>query len=86
MEKSDAVNQLIIATFEYDREEPMRSLAELKKEAADINLQIRRLLLNHNSFSEGIADKLMVVASITTLREQLVKIQREIRVRFPDEE
>lgn len=64
----------------------MRSLAELKKEAADINLQIRRLLLNHNSFSEGIADKLMVVASITTLREQLVKIQREIRVRFPDEE
>lgn len=64
----------------------MRSLAELKKEAADINLQIRRLLLNNNSFGEGIADKLMVVASITTLREQLVKIQREIRVRFPDEE
>jgi hypothetical protein len=64
----------------------MRSLAELKKEAADLQLQIRRLLLNGNSFDEGIADKLTVIATITTLREQFVKIEREIRVRFPEEE
>ncbi|MBS1526860.1 MAG: hypothetical protein JST19_14490 [Bacteroidetes bacterium] len=64
----------------------MRSLAELKQEAADLNLQIRRLLLGKNSFNEGIADKLTVIATISTLREQLVKIQREIRIRFPGEE
>ena len=63
----------------------MRSLEELKQEAADLNLQIRRLLLGKNSFDEGIAGKLAVISTITTLREQLVKIQKEIRVRFPDE-
>ncbi|MDB5023682.1 MAG: hypothetical protein JWP78_1437 [Mucilaginibacter sp.] len=62
----------------------MRSLAELEKEFGEINLQIRKLLLNKNSFEEGIADKLTVIATITTLRAQLVKIHREIRVRFPD--
>ncbi|MBS1501518.1 MAG: hypothetical protein JST32_05620 [Bacteroidetes bacterium] len=64
----------------------MRSLADLKQEAADLNLQIRRLLLGKNTFEEGIADKLTVIAAITSLREQLVKVQREIRVRFPDAE
>jgi hypothetical protein len=64
----------------------MRTLAELKQEAADILLQIRRLLLGKNSFEEGIADKLTVIATITTLRDQLVKIQQEIRVRFPEED
>ncbi len=62
----------------------MRSLAELEKEFNEINLHIRKLLLNNNSFDEGIADKLTVVATITTLRQQLVKIHREIRERFPD--
>jgi hypothetical protein len=64
----------------------MRSLAELRKEAAEMQLKIRKLLLGKNSFEEGIADKLTVIATITTLREQLVKIQKEIRVRFPDAE
>jgi hypothetical protein len=64
----------------------MRSLAELRKEAAEMQLQIRKLLLGRNSFEEGIADKLTVIATITTLREQLVKIQKEIRLRFPDAE
>jgi len=64
----------------------MRSLAELKNEAAEMQLKIRKLLLGKNSFEEGIADKLTVIATITTLREQLVKIQKEIRIRFPDAE
>ena len=64
----------------------MRSLAELKKEADEIQLKIRKLLLGKNSFEEGIADKLTTIATITTLREQLVKIQKEIRLRFPDAE
>ena len=64
----------------------MRSLAELKKEADEMQLRIRKLLLGKNSFEEGIADKLTTIATITTLREQLVKIQKEIRIRFPDAE
>ena len=64
----------------------MRSLAELKNEAAEMQLKIRKLLLGKNSFEEGIADKLTTIATITTLREQLVSIQREIRIRFPDAE
>jgi hypothetical protein len=64
----------------------MRSLAELRKEADEIQLKIRKLLLGKNSFEEGIADKLTTIATITTLREQLVKIQKEIRIRFPDAE
>jgi hypothetical protein len=68
----------------YVRETMMRSLAELEKESSEINLQIRKLLLNKHSFDEGIEDKLTVIATITTLRNQLVKIQREIRERFPD--
>jgi len=62
----------------------MRSLAELQKESSEINLQIRRLLLNNNSFDEGIADKLTVISTITALREKHVRIQREIRERFPE--
>ncbi|HEY9002439.1 MAG TPA: hypothetical protein VIM89_13870 [Mucilaginibacter sp.] len=64
----------------------MRSLAELKNEADEMQLKIRKLLLGKNSFEEGIADKLTTIATITTLREQLVKIQKEIRIRFPDAE
>ena len=64
----------------------MRSLAELKDEADQIQLKIRKLLLGKNSFEEGIADKLTTIATITTLREQLVRIQKEIRIRFPDAE
>jgi hypothetical protein len=62
----------------------MRSLIELQQEIADIQLQIRKLLLHKDSFEEGIENKLTVIATITTLSEQLVKIQREIRMRFPD--
>ncbi|HTD40377.1 MAG TPA: hypothetical protein VK671_07150 [Mucilaginibacter sp.] len=64
----------------------MRSLAELRTEAAELQLKIRKLLLGKNSFEEGIADKLTVISTITTLREQLVKIQVEVRQRFPDAE
>ena len=59
----------------------MRSLEELDKEANEINLKIRKLLLGKNSFDDSLAGKIAVVTTITSLREQLVKIQREIRVR-----
>lgn len=62
----------------------MRSLAELEKESSEINLQIRRLLLNNYSLDDGIEVKLTVIATITTLRDQQVKIRKEIRERFPE--
>jgi hypothetical protein len=77
---------LNIVIFDKPWNELMRSLAELKEEAAYLQLQIRKLLLGKNSFEEGIADKLTIISTITTLRERLVKIQMEIRLRFPDAE
>jgi len=62
----------------------MRSLAELNKEASEIQLQIRRLLLNNYDINDGIADKLTVISTITTLRDKLAIIQREIRIRSED--
>jgi len=59
----------------------MRSLEDLNKEVDQLNLEIRRLLLNKNSFKEGIADKIAVVTTISTYRERIVKLQREIRMR-----
>jgi hypothetical protein len=62
----------------------MKSLAELNKEASEIQLEIRRLLLNNYNIDDGIADKLTVIATITTLRNKLGIIQREIRLRTPE--
>jgi len=63
----------------------MRSLAELNKEASEIQLQIRRLLLNNYDINDGIADKLTVINTISTLRTTLSVIQREIRERSTDQ-
>ena len=58
----------------------MRSLQDLNKEVDDLNLEIRKLLLGKNPFKEGIADKIAVVTTISTYRERIVKLQREIRI------
>lgn len=57
----------------------MKSLEALNNELSELNLGIRKLLLNKNSFREGLSDKIAVVTTISTLRERIVKIQREIR-------
>jgi len=59
----------------------MKSLAELHKEAADIQLKIRRLLLNTYSFDDGIADQLTRIATIADLRKKFMAVEREIRER-----
>jgi hypothetical protein len=59
----------------------MKSIEELNNEAAELNLNIRKLLLNKNCFNEGLEEKIGVAVKINTLREQLAKIQREIRIR-----
>jgi hypothetical protein len=86
MLKTTSFLSVLILSFLINPYQIMRSLAELKKEAAEMQLKIRKLLLGRNSFDEGIADKLTTIATITTLREQLVKTQKEIRIRFPDAE
>ena len=63
----------------------MKSLAELHKEAADLQLKIRRLLLNNYSFDDGIADQLTKIATIADLRQKCSVIEREIRVRTEQE-
>ena len=43
----------------------MKPLEELNREAADINLNIRKLMLNKNCFDEGLEEKIAVVVKIT---------------------
>jgi len=62
----------------------MKSLAELNKEVSEIQLQIRKLLLNNYSFDDGIADKLTVISTVSILHDRITIIQKEIRLRFPD--
>ena len=57
------------------------SLEELNKQASEIQLQIRKLVLAPYKLDEGIADKLTAIATITNLRTRLAIIQREIRER-----
>ena len=59
----------------------MRSLAELKKEASEIELKIRRLLLNNYSYDDGIFDQLTKIATITDLRKKFIALEKEIRLR-----
>jgi hypothetical protein len=59
----------------------MRSLQDLNNEVDELNLEIRRLLLAKNPFKESLTDKIAVVTTISTYRERIVKLQREIRIR-----
>ncbi len=63
----------------------MKSLQELNTEVDQLNLEIRRLLLGKNPFKEGLSEKIAVATTITTLREHVVKLQREIRIRMDEE-
>jgi len=62
-------------------EQLSKSLADLQKEAAEIHLKIRRLLLNSYSFDDGIANQLTKIATVVELRKKLVVIEKEIRLR-----
>ena len=61
-----------------------RPLEELKKEAGEIQLQIRRLVLNNFSYDDGIADQLTKISVIASLRARLVVVEKEIRLRTED--
>jgi len=53
----------------------------LQKEADEIQLTIRRLLLNNYSYDDGIFDQLTKISVITELRKKFVALDREIRLR-----
>jgi|GEM_PF-656971 len=59
----------------------MRSLDELRKEAAEIQLKIRKLLLTNYSYDDGIADQLTKISVIADLRKKFIALEREIRIR-----
>ena len=59
----------------------MRLIKELQNEVDELNLEIRRLLLGKNPFKQGLTEKIAVATTITTLRERVIKLQREIRIR-----
>lgn len=59
----------------------MKTLAELQKEASEIQLKIRKLLLNNYNYDDGIADQLTKIATIADLRKKFVTLEREIRER-----
>jgi hypothetical protein len=64
----------------------MKTLKELNNEVDELNLEIRRLLLGKNPFKEGLSEKIAVATTITTYRERVVKLQREIRMRMDEGE
>ncbi len=77
VENYQQVMKTIISIFEI----VMKSLEDLNKEAGEINLQIRRILLNGYSYDDGIANQLTKINIVTALRAQLVAIEMEIRLR-----
>jgi hypothetical protein len=60
----------------------MKSLQILREESADIQSEIKKLLLENYSFDHAIQEKLEVIGKITTLRNDLAIIQREMRERL----
>lgn|GEM_PF-2486882 len=62
-----------------------KPFGELNQEAPEINLNIRKLVLNKHCFDGGLEEKIGVVVKINTLREQLARVQRETRMRGEDE-
>ena len=62
----------------------MIPLDELEREAAELQLRIRRLVLNNFSFDDGIADQLTKIATITALRSRFVAVEKEIRMRISE--
>ena len=67
-----------------DSPSTMKSLEELQKQADDLQLQIRKLVLKPYRLDEAIADKLTTIATIAELRTHLATIQLEIRKRTTD--
>ena len=60
----------------------MKSIQALKEESADIQSEIKKLILENYSYDHAIREKLEVIGKITSLRNNLAVIQREMRERL----
>ncbi|HVS90675.1 MAG TPA: hypothetical protein VHE59_01495 [Mucilaginibacter sp.] len=60
----------------------MKSLQVLREESADIQSEIKKLLLDNYRFDHAIQEKLDVISKIKGLRNDLAVIQREMRERL----
>jgi hypothetical protein len=60
----------------------MKTLQVLKQESTDLQLEIRKLLLDNYRFDHGIKRQLDVIGTVHTLRQNLAAVQREIRERL----
>lgn len=57
----------------------MKRLPNLKKKAAGLREDIRKILLDNYRFDESLSNRLNQVARVAKLREELSLIEREIR-------
>lgn len=62
--------------------EKMKRLSILKHESHDIQLEIRRLLLESYSYNNGLSKQLDVISTVSELRHKLAMVQRELRERI----
>ena len=62
--------------------EKMKRLSILKHESHDIQLEIRRLLLESYSYNNGLSKQLDVISTVSELRHKLAVVQRELRERI----
>jgi hypothetical protein len=60
----------------------MKTLQKLKKESIAIQSEIKQLLLDNYRYDHALKDKLDVIEKVTSLRQNLSTIQREIRERL----
>jgi hypothetical protein len=60
----------------------MKRLSILKHESHDIQLEIRRLLLDSYSYNNGLSKQLDVISTVSELRHKLAVVQRELRERI----
>ncbi|HEY8781222.1 MAG TPA: hypothetical protein VIM16_06385 [Mucilaginibacter sp.] len=60
----------------------MESIPVLKKKSEDIQEEIRTLLLDNYRFDYNLIKQLNVVNNVTSLRNELAIVQREIRERL----
>ena len=59
----------------------MKSITVLRKQADRLQEDIRTLLLDHYRYDEELDTRLHIITKVSTLREELATIQRQIRER-----
>ena len=60
----------------------MKSLTVLEEESTAIQGEIKTLLLDNYRYDQNLSNKLDIISSVTSLRDELAVVQREIRERL----